>query len=366
MWLSMDPTATATSTGSTEGGVWGLNGQPAVVLSRANRANGRGIWGWLSNEGGAGAAAGSGDASFFLNGTDPVRRENNTDTGLFAPAFAQGSPLPRTPNNQWTAVEVDVVGTRTVVRFNGVVFFDEDPGVLDPDASSGVARIGYDDLFTGSATFSPNWIFGLFDNFVVESITGTPALTVAPGTAFEVASAPGLSPGAIFADAANSGAGDLTITGATIDGAHGEQFSFDTPLPLTIGSGGTASLAVTFNPLPPNGLKVARLLLTTDDPASPTISMPLQARREILTIEGSLTTPIGTVITEGGSSAGEITITNQNPAAVTLNALNITGTNAAGDDLSPALPLTIASGASAVMTVTFAPSGTRGVRNAPA
>lgn len=363
MWLSMDPTATATSTGSTEGGIWGINGQPAVVLSRANRANGRGIWGWLSNEGGAGATAGSGDASFYQNGTDALRRENNTDTGLFAPAFAQGSPLPRTPNNQWTAVEVEVVGTRTVVRFNGVVFFDEDPGLLDPDASSGVARIGYDDLFTGSTAFSPNWIFGLFDNVVVESITGAPALTVAPGTAFEVANAPGLSPGAVF-DAANGGAGEITITGATIDGAHGEQFSFDTPLPLTIGSGGTDSLAVTFSPLPPNGLKVARLLLTTNDPAAPTLSLPLQARREILTIEGSLTSPIGTVITEGGTSTGEITITNQNPAAVTLSALNITGANAADFTVTPAMPLTIASGASAVMTVTFAPTGARGVRNA--
>ncbi len=142
MWLSMDPTATPTSTGTTEFGIWGLNGLDSVTLSRSNRANGRGIWGWLSNEGGAGTAAGSGDASIYFNATDPVRRENVVDASLFNVAFAQGSPLPRTPNNQWTAVEVDVIGTRAVVRMNGVVFFDEDPGPLDPDASSGVARIG--------------------------------------------------------------------------------------------------------------------------------------------------------------------------------------------------------------------------------
>ena len=363
MWLSMDPTATGTSTGTTEFGIWGLNGIDSVMLSRSNRANGRGRWGWLSNEGGAGAAAGSGDASLYLNAIDPVRRENVVDAGLFGQAFAQGAPLPRTPNNQWTAVEVDVLGTRTVVRFNGVVFFDEDQGPLDPDASTGVARIGYEDPFTGSTAFSQNWIFGLFDNFVVESLAGTPALTVAPGTPFAAATQPGEAPVATF-DAANGGGGEVTISAATIDGADAAQFSLDAALPVTVPSGGTESLSVTFNPLPPNGLKVARLLLTTNDPAAPTISLPLQAKREILTVEGSLTSPIGTVTTEGGTSTGEITVTNQNPAAVELTSLAISGAHAAEFSVTPALPLSIASGASAVLTVTFAPTGARGLRTA--
>ncbi len=130
------------------------------------------------------------------------------------------------------------------------------------------------------------------------------------------------------------------------------------------GPGGAESLSVTFNPEAPNGLKVARLLLATSDPAAPVLSLPLQARREILTIEGSLTTAIGTVITEGGSSTGEITLTNQNPASVNLTSVTISGTNAADFSVSPALPVTIESGASAVLTATFAPTGARGLRTA--
>jgi hypothetical protein len=363
MWLSMDPTATGTSTGTTEFGIWGVNGADTVLLSRSNRANGRGLWGWLSNEGGAGAAAGSGDASLYFNALDTLRRENVVDAGLFTLAFSQGSPLPNTPNNQWTAVEVDVVGTRTIVRINGVVFFDEDPGPLDPEATSGVARIGYEDPFTGSAAFSQNWIFGLFDNFVVESLTGTPALAVTPGTSFSVAGLPGETPTASF-EATNNGVGDVIIASATIDGEDADLFSLDTVFPLTLGSGGTESLGVTFTPEPPNGLKVARLLLTTNDPAAPTLSFPLQATRRILTVEGSQTSPIGTVTTEGGTTTGEITISNQNPAAVDLTSVTITGTNAADFSVTPALPLSIASGGSAVLTVTFAPTGARGLRTA--
>ncbi|MFN0127926.1 MAG: choice-of-anchor D domain-containing protein [Verrucomicrobiales bacterium] len=362
-WLSMDLTATTTSTGTTESGIWGVNGVETVLLSRSNRANGRGLWGWLTNEGGAGAAAGSGDAPIYFNSTNSVRRENLTDTALFTNAFAQGSPIPNTPNNQWTAVEVDVIGTRTVVRFNGVVFFDEDPGVLDPEASSGVARLGYEDLFTGSTAFSRNRIFGLFDNFVVESLAGTPVLTVATSAAIPVATFPGESPSGSF-DATNGGGGDVTISAATVDGADASQFSFNTPLPLTLSAGGAESLGVTFSPVPPNGLKVARLVLTTTDPAAPTISLPLQGRRQVLTVEGSVTTPIATVITEGGTSTGEITITNQSAAAVNLTGVTLGGTNAADFSVTTPLPVTLAPGEAGVLAVRFAPTGVRGLRSA--
>jgi hypothetical protein len=363
LWLSMDPSATTSSTGTTESALWGINGLDTVLLSRSNRTNGRGIWGWLTNEGGAGAAAGSGDASLYFNNGELVQRENIGDAARFSLAFAQGSPIPNTPNNQWSAVEVDVIGTRTVVRINGVVFFDEDPGGQDPDTSSGVARIGYEDLFTGSTAFSPNWIFGLFDNFVVESLTGTPSLAIAPSTAFPPAISPGESPVGTF-EVTNAGLESFSITAATIEGADASQFTLDTPLPMTVPSGSGDTLSITFNPQTPNGLKVARLLVSTDDPAVPQLSLPLQARRQIFTIEGSVTSPIGTVITEAGSSTGEITLTNQNAGPVNITTFTPSGANAADFSVAPVPPISIESGGSAVFTVTFAPTGERGVRSA--
>ena len=57
LWMSLDPTSNPSGTGTTESAIWGVRGVDTVLLSRSNRANGLGIWGWLTNEGGAGAAA---------------------------------------------------------------------------------------------------------------------------------------------------------------------------------------------------------------------------------------------------------------------------------------------------------------------
>jgi len=51
------------------------------------------------------------------------------------------------------------------VSFNGVKFFEK-----ASTATTGFAVVGYEDPFTGSGSFSPDWQWGLFDNVVVASV----------------------------------------------------------------------------------------------------------------------------------------------------------------------------------------------------
>lgn len=377
MWLSLDPAATLSSSGTTEGGLWTVNSPGTSAPARFFRSSSQGNWGWLSTEGGVGAGtapnvgipgtAGSGDATFYTNGIQEAFRENVTlDPALFAQAFPQGSPIAKTPNNQWTAVEISVTGGSHIrVKFNGVLFLERDTTL-----SEGFAGLGYDDLFSSATanaggTFSANWQFGLFDNFVVDAIPATvPSLSAATQTAFEVA----LDNSPVYGDFAvsNSGATDLKVLSAAIDGPDAAQFSIspDQAFPVVIAGGEPGTVAVNFTSSKPNGLKVARLVLTTNDPNAPTITVPLQARRKAASLEGPTLTAVPSVNVENGSSTTQITVTNSGETDVNLTAVTATGANPADFSLTTPLPVTIASGGTALLDVKFSPTGNMGVHAA--
>lgn len=364
MWLSMDP-ANTNKSGTTEGGMWTVNAPGGVAPARFYRSSSTGNWGWLDTDGDLGTA--SGDAAFFTNGTPIQLLENGTDSPLFSSAFPQASPFINTAANQWTAVEISVAGTHIRVKFNGVTFFDQDTTLTE-----GFAGLGYDDIVSsstpgGGGSVSPNWQFGVFDNFVVDEIPDLPSLAVSPSLGFSAITSAGQSSVAEFT-ATNASGVDLTITGAAIDGLNAAQFQLDTTFPLLVPAANAATIQVNFDSPPPNGLKVARLVLNTSDPKAPTISLPLQGRRTINTIEGSIAAAVGSVSVKGGTSTGEISVLNSSEGPITINSVAFSGANPLEFALTTPLPVTVPSGGDMLLNVKFTPAteGAIGLHSASA
>ncbi len=184
MWLGLDPTATTASAGTTEVGIWGIGNTQSQALGRSFRSSATGTWGWLSVDGGFGATLNSGDASFRVGANQIAILENPTQAANWNAAWPANpdipgaTPVQNAPWNSWTQVDVTAQDGNVSVRFNGVEFFN-----LASSDTSGFAVIGYEDPFTGSASFSPDYSWGLFDNIQVTVVPepGTYALMTALG-----------------------------------------------------------------------------------------------------------------------------------------------------------------------------------------
>lgn len=171
MWLSLDQTATTSSTGTTEIGLWGIGTDNNVPIGRTYRSSVKGTWGWLSVDGGFGATVNNGDAAFRSNGVQVAILENPTQPAKWQEAWPSNPNLPGTtpiinpPWNSWTSVEVTAIEGEVSVKFNGVEFFR-----YANMPTTGFAVIGYEDPFTSSTSFSPDWQWGLFDNIQIVAI----------------------------------------------------------------------------------------------------------------------------------------------------------------------------------------------------
>ncbi len=171
MWLSLDPTATTASAGTTEVGIWGIGTDNNTPIGRTYRSSVKGTWGWLSVDGGFGSTVNNGDAAFRSNGVQVAILENPTQPANWQAAWPNNPNLPGTtpivnpPWNSWTSVEVTAIEGEVSVKFNGVEFFK-----YADMPTTGFAVIGYEDPFTGSTSFSPDWQWGLFDNIRIVAI----------------------------------------------------------------------------------------------------------------------------------------------------------------------------------------------------
>ena len=362
MWLAVDPTGTA---GTTEVGLFGIGHSGTTTISYSRRAAGVGTFGWLSAEGGIG---GSGDMSLYIGGTAAFVTENIANAGLYGLAFPQGSIYTSTPNNQWTQVELVAVGTKVTVYMNGAKFGE----TTNPANISGFASIGYEDPFTGSTPSitggSPryNKQFGLFDNLTVDSLAGPPSLEAVPFIVFTPVTTPLQTTSAEFTVNNTSTTAQYQVLSAVIDGANAPDFALATTFPVTVPALETAPVVVNFDPATPNGLKVARLTLTTTDPNQPLIRLPLQARRAINSIEAAVTTRIVSVAVQNGTGTGQLTITNNGTAPVTVNAPVFSGVDAAMFSITGTFPLEIPVAAVVTLPIIFTPAGTRGLKSASA
>ncbi|MCA9312618.1 MAG: hypothetical protein KDA21_15495, partial [Phycisphaerales bacterium] len=164
--------------GSTEQALWGVGvNADAIVEARNTRGTGTvGTWGWLANDNGYGTE----DAAFNENDIE-VADLGDTQIGESDPfndAFTNNIGGPNNvPVNSWVRADIIVSGGNVRVLYNGVEFFNEMSASTD-----GFAMLGYEDPFS-SISSSPDFQWGLFDNFVVTPAPSTlaPALLAGIG-----------------------------------------------------------------------------------------------------------------------------------------------------------------------------------------
>jgi hypothetical protein len=145
-------------------------------VGRNFRSSATGTWGWLATDGGFGNTLNSGDAVFRTNANEVVRLENPTQASPYwtsawpsnpniQPGAGQAFAITNAPWNSWTSVEVESAFGMVTVKFNGTTFFSQ-----PSSATTGFAIIGYEDPFTGSGSWQPDWSWGLFDNIQVVAV----------------------------------------------------------------------------------------------------------------------------------------------------------------------------------------------------
>ncbi len=164
--------------GSTEQMLWGVgvDGNDTVEARNTRAAGAAGTWGWLANENGYGTE----DAAIFEDGTE-LADLGDTQLGESDPfnaAFTNNIGGPNNvPVNSWVRTDIVVSGGNVSVLYNGVEFFSEMSSSTD-----GFAMLGYEDPFS-SVSSSPDFQWGLFDNFVVTPTPSTlaPAMLVSIG-----------------------------------------------------------------------------------------------------------------------------------------------------------------------------------------
>jgi hypothetical protein len=207
------------------------------------------------------------------------------NTAYFDPAFGgtgAGTVVPHAPANQWVSVDVTVAGGLTTVymqavgRTGATIFSNVSP--TGTGTVAGGAMVGYEDSFA-SASFAPDDQWMLLDNLVVEDITPPTMVVVQTSTPATFTGTP--QPGSFTIQNTRT-LGDLTISAVNFTGSGSTAYSVVTPLPLVVAPGATQTLTLSFNPLAPNGVKTASMVITSDDPQTPTFTFPgISARRSV-------------------------------------------------------------------------------------
>ena len=163
----------------------------------------------------------------------------------------------------------------------------------------------------------------------------------------------------------NTGTGALTLGTLTLSGINADQYSSTQPVVTTVPANGNTTFTVTFSPTS-NGINAASISLINDDNNENPYVINLTGTGVTPSPEISITQ--GTSIATGGnyafgnqtvnSSSNAITFTVQNTgtAALTVGALNLGGTNASEFSITQPLATSITAGGSTTFTVTFSPT----------
>ena len=184
-------------------------------------------------------------------------------------------------------------------------------------------------------------------------VTGPPHISLsAPSLDFGTVSV-GMQTSATLA-VSNSGSNDLTISMLTLTGAEFGASGISTP--RTISAGQSANLALTFDPTAAGAVS-GSVVIVSNDPSNATVTVPLSGTGSN-TPTGQLTASPTTVgfgnVAVGGNKVQQITLTNSGNAAVKISSITESGT---GYSFSgAATPITVNSGQSIVVSVTYAPT----------
>lgn len=179
----------------------------------------------------------------------------------------------------------------------------------------------------------------------------------------------------------NTGIGPLKISGISFTGTSAPEFTLSPAItfPLTVAANAATNFTVAFAPAA-TGLRTAILTVSTNDFDESKYDFMIQGTgiAPEARIQGAGTeiadgdnTPSATDLTDfgnvgkGKNNIRTFTITNTGTDTLKVNAINITGAQAAEFTLAPALtfPLNVLANASQTFTVKFAPLAT-GLRNA--
>jgi HYDIN/CFA65/VesB-like, Ig-like domain len=164
----------------------------------------------------------------------------------------------------------------------------------------------------------------------------------------------------------NTGQAPLTISSVAIGGAATAGLSvLPTPaLPQTLAVGASLTFTVRFTPTSSSGGPIAgTVVVTSDDPANPSISVPVSGTVGVGTATlSSNALDFGGVATDNRTSPNAadrtVTIGNSGSCSLSLGSASIAGTNASDFSIvgAPVLPVSIASGSSLTLTLRFNPS----------
>lgn len=157
----------------------------------------------------------------------------------------------------------------------------------------------------------------------------------------------------------NVGSSALNVTvGST--GANPADFAAS-PGSFSVPSGGSQLVSVTFSPIA-TGARSAAVRFTSDDQETPTVDVAVSGNG--VSPEITLTTPATGIVDFGEVRVGEagtpqtVVIRNDGSMVLTVSAASLMGTDATQFTVTaPALPTTVAPGATLSATVNFLPSG---------
>jgi uncharacterized protein (TIGR03382 family) len=156
----------------------------------------------------------------------------------------------------------------------------------------------------------------------------------------------------------NTGSAPLTVTTISLCPGTPSAFSWSPGAPFTVPAGQAATLQVTYTPAIA-GMDTGCLAIASDDPVNPTVNLGLsgsgvtQATPSIALVPPSLDFGMVTV----GSSASLTTqIQNAGTAPLNVSAIALCSGTSTAYGWTPAAPFTVAAGATATLTVTYAPT----------
>ena len=213
---------------------------------------------------------------------------------------------------------------------------------------------------------------GISPEIVVEYPTGT-VLTDGVSNVTLPATGVGGSSAAQTFTVRNTGTSPLTGISITKDGTNSSEFTVSTPV-TSIAAGASATFSLTFSPVGIEGPRSAVIHILSSDLDESSFDVAVSANA--LGPEIGVEYPTGTSLTDGvssvalpttnvGSSSSAQTFTIRNTGAAPLTGISITKDGANSAEFTVSTPVTsIAVGASATLTVTFAPVGSVGVRAA--
>ena len=213
---------------------------------------------------------------------------------------------------------------------------------------------------------------GISPEIVVEYPTGT-SLTDGESNVTLPATGVGGSSAVQTFTVRNTGTSPLTGISITKDGTNSAEFTVSTPV-TSIAAGASTTFSLTFSPVGIEGPRSAVIhILSSDlDESSFDVSVSANALGPEIGVEyptgTSLTDGVSSVVlptTSTGSSSTAQTFTIRNTGAASLTGISITKDGAHSSEFTVSTAVTsIAAGASATFTVTFAPVGSGGTRTA--